>query len=73
MIRKVIKATSPVTSGVPQGFIIGPLLLVLWINAICDVCTSYPGLLNLTILGPTLFQPKPFKLLLTNIIVNIFF
>ena len=38
---------------------IGPMLMWCWVT-VCDA-------------GPTLFQPKPFKLLTTNIIVNIFF
>ena len=37
------KISSPlyVTSGVPRGAIIGPLLFVLCINNICDACTSF--------------------------------
>ena len=40
MIEGQVSSLLPVTSGVPQGSIIGPSSFVLYINDICDVCTS---------------------------------
>ena len=41
MIEGQVSSPLPLTSGVPQCSNIGQLLFVLWINDICDVCTSF--------------------------------